>query len=481
MVPEDAGRGAAGHRASAELEALIALHRRARPEAPVGDLARAYDIAASLHNGQVRTSGDPYLTHPLAVASLLAELGMDTTTLVAALLHDTIEDGRYPLDQLRVDFGDEVAMLVGGVAALDRVMLTGRAKAELIRKMIVALAKDPRVLVIKLADRLHNMRTVAFLPRPKQEQKARETLDVLAPLAKALGLDTIKWQLEDLSFGTLFPARFEELTRLIDERAPQRDAVLRQVIDKVAADLADATIKARVTGRLKPVYSIHQKMTSNGCGFAEIDDLIGVRIMVDTVRDCYAALAVIRDKWQAVPDGFEDYIATPRSNVYQSLHITVIGPNGTPVELQIRTPAMHRTAEHGPAPQHVDDLAWLRQVLDWQRTASEPSGLLDALRFDRSGRKVYVFTPMGDVVTLPTGSTPVDFAYAVHTQVGHRCVGARVNGDPVPLDTALSNGDIIEIETSGSSDAAPSPDWLGFVRSGRAHTKIRRYLNKRIT
>jgi GTP pyrophosphokinase len=494
MVPEDAGREAAGSRASAELEALIAVHRQSRPEAPVGELGRAYDTAASLHAGQVRKSGDPYIAHPLAVARLLAELGMDTTTLVAALLHDTVENTAYTMDQMRVDFGGEVALLVGGVTALDKVKLVDAARAETVRKMVVAMARDPRVLVIKLADRLHNMRTLTFLPRPKQEQKARETLEILAPLAHGLGMETIRWELEDLAFGTLSPARFEEINRLLDEHAPQRDAVLREVIQKVAADLGTATINARVTGRLKPVYSIHRKMTARDCGFTEIYDLVGVRILVDTVRDCYAALDVIRHNWQAVPGRFKDYIAMPKFNVYQSLHTTVIGPGGTPVEMQIRTAAMHRTAEYGIAsvgrstgsdgaaivgpPAHIDEMAWLRQLLDWQREASDPSEFLDALRFDLSSRKVYVLTPKGDVVTLPTGSTPVDFAYAVHTAVGHKCIGARVNGTLVPLDSTLSHGDVIEIVTSTASDAGPHEDWLGFVRSGRARTKIRRYLNK---
>src|SRR5256884_1398268 len=476
------------------LEPLIAMHRATHPKADIRLLQKAYDAAARWHEGQYRKSGDPYITHPLAVANLLAELGMDATTLVAALLHDTIEDPAYTLDQMRADFGGEVALLVDGVTKLDKVKLGDAAKAETIRKMVVAMAKDPRVLVIKLADRVHNMRTLTFLPRPKQEQKARETLEILAPLAHRLGMNTIKWELEDLAFGTLFPKKFEEINRLINEHAPQRDGLLRQVTQRVQTDLRNAKIKAHVTGRPKHLYSIYQKMISRSREFAEIYDLVGVRITVDTVRDCYAALGVIHANWQPVPGRFKDYIAMPKFNMYQSLHTTVIGPNGKPVEMQIRTTAMHRTAEYGIAahwryketkgativgpPAHIDEMTWLRQLLDWQREASDPSEFLDALRFDLSSQEVYVFTPKGDVIALPTGSTPVDFAYAVHTEVGHKCIGARVNGKLVPLESTLSNGDVIEIFTSKSESAGPSQDWMGFVKSPRARTKIRQYFNK---
>jgi guanosine-3',5'-bis(diphosphate) 3'-pyrophosphohydrolase len=476
------------------LEPLIAVHKASHPKSDIRLLQRAYETAAQWHSGQYRKSGDPYITHPLAVATQLADLGMDTTTLVAALLHDTIEDTEYTLEQMRVDFGGEVALLVDGVTKLDKVKLGDAAKAETIRKMVVAMAKDPRVLVIKLADRLHNMRTLTFLPRPKQEQKAKETLEILAPLAHRLGMNTIKWELEDLAFSTLFPKKFEEINRLINEHAPQRDALLRQVTQRVAIDLRNSKIKAETTGRPKHLYSIYQKMISRSREFAEIYDLVGVRILVDTVRDCYAALGVIHANWQPVPGRFKDYIAMPKFNMYQSLHTTVIGPNGKPVEMQIRTTAMHRTAEYGIAahwrykenkgativgpPAHIDEMTWLRQLLDWQREASDPSEFLDALRFDLSSQEVYVFTPKGDVVALPTGSTPVDFAYAVHTDVGHKCIGARVNGKLVPLESALSNGDVIEIFTSKSESAGPTQDWLGFVKSPRARTKIRQYFNK---
>ena len=387
-----------------------------------------------------------------------------------------------------------MALLVDGVTKLDRVKLGDAAKAETIRKMVVAMAKDPRVLVIKLADRLHNMRTLAFLPQPKREQKARETLEILAPLAHRLGMNTIKWELEDLAFGALYPKRHEEINRLVAEHAPQRDALLGQVTQRVNVDLKSAKIKAEVTGRPKHLYSIYQKMIARSRDFGEIYDLVGVRILVDTVRDCYAALGVIHANWQPVPGRFKDYIAMPKFNMYQSLHTTVIGPNGKPVEMQIRTYAMHRTAEYGIAahwryketknativgpPAHIDEMTWLRQLLDWQREAADPTEFLDALRFDLSVQEVYVFTPKGDVIALPKDSTPVDFAYAVHTEVGHKCIGAKVNGKLVPLESKLSNGDVIEIFTSKSESASPSQDWLGFVQSPRARTKIRQFFNK---
>jgi GTP pyrophosphokinase len=476
------------------LEPLIATHRASHAKADTRLLQRAYDTAAHWHSGQFRKSGDPYITHPLAVATILANLGMDTVTLVAALLHDTIEDTDYVLDQMRSDFGAEVALLVDGVTKLDKVRLGDAAKAETIRKMVVAMAKDPRVLVIKLADRLHNMRTLKFLPEPKQEQKARETLEILAPLAHRLGMNTIKWELEDLAFAALYPKRHDEINRLIAEHAPQRDGMLSQVTQRVGTDLKSAKIKAEVTGRPKHLYSIYQKMIARGRDFGEIYDLVGVRVLVDTVRDCYAALGVIHANWQPVPGRFKDYIAMPKFNMYQSLHTTVIGPTGKPVEMQIRTYAMHRTAEYGIAahwkykesknativgpPAHIDEMTWLRQLLDWQREAADPTEFLDALRFDLSVQEVYVFTPKGDVIALPKDSTPVDFAYAVHTEVGHKCIGAKVNSRLVPLESKLSNGDVIEIFTAKSETAGPSQDWLTFVQSPRARTKIRQYFNK---
>jgi len=475
------------------LEPLLAIHRAAHPKVDARLLQRGYDLAEERHRGQLRKSGDAYITHPLAVATILAELGMDTTTLVAALLHDTVEDTGLTTAELATEFGAEVAHLVEGVTKLDKVKYGEAAEAETIRKMIVAMARDPRVLVIKLADRLHNMRTLRFLPPAKQERKARETLEVLAPLAHRLGMNTVKWELEDLAFATLYPKRYDEIVRLVADRAPQRDVYLNEVTERVNKDLKAGGIKADVYGRPKHYYSIYQKMIVRGREFTDIYDLVGIRVLVDSERDCYGTLGVIHANWQPVPGRFKDFIAMPKFNMYQSLHTTVIGPGGKPVELQIRTHAMHRTAEFGIAahwkykevgtvaatPAAVsDEMVWLRQLLDWQREAQEPGEFLDTLRFDLGTGEVYVFSPKGDVFGLPAGSTPVDFAYAVHTDVGHRCIGARVNGKLVALETTLDHGDTIEVFTSKAATAGPSRDWLSFVASPRAKTKIRQWFAK---
>ncbi|MBE1560914.1 GTP pyrophosphokinase [Nonomuraea africana] len=459
-------------------------------------IERAYDVAAYHHRDQKRKSGDPYITHPLAVATILAELGTDDETLCAALLHDTVEDTAYSLDELRADFGDKIALLVDGVTKLDKVKFGDAAQAETVRKMVVAMSRDIRVLVIKLADRLHNMRTMRYLPEHKRQQKSRETLEIFAPLAHRLGMNTIKWELEDLAFAMLYPKRYDEIARMVSERAPRRDLFLQEVIEKVSADLRDAKIRAVVKGRPKHYYSVYQKMIARDVAFDDIYDLVGIRVLVDSVRDCYAALGTIHARWNPVPGRFKDYIAMPKFNMYQSLHTTVIGPEGKPVELQIRTHAMHHRAEYGvaahwkykeeagtPGPagkvkQPGGDMAWLRQLLDWQKETSDPGEFLESLRFDLSVSEVYVFTPRGQVVALPEGATPVDFAYAVHTEVGHRCIGARVNGRLVPLESRLGNGDTVEIFTSKSPDAGPSRDWLKFVKSGRARNKIRQWFSK---
>ncbi|WP_448613032.1 RelA/SpoT family protein [Modestobacter sp. URMC 112] len=478
------------------LEPLAALHRQSHPKADLVLLQRAYDVAEAAHADQKRKSGDPYITHPLAVATVLAGLGMDTTTLVAALLHDTVEDTGATLESITADFGSEVAYLVDGVTKIDKVKYGDAAQAETIRKMIVAMARDPRVLVIKLADRLHNMRTLRFLPPEKQEKKARETLEILAPLAHRLGMNTIKWELEDLAFATLYPKRYDEIVRLVAERAPSRDTYLTEVTSAVTEQLKGANIEATVTGRPKHYYSIYQKMIVRGRDFTDIWDLVGIRVLVDSVRDCYAALGIMHAHWQPVPGRFKDFVAMPKFNMYQSLHTTVIGPQGKPVELQIRTHDMHRTAEYGIAAHWKykekaraagapattgpvgDDMLWLRQLLDWQREAQEPGEFLETLRYDLGPQEVFVFTPKGDVISLPGESTPVDFAYAVHTEVGHRCIGARVNGNLVSLESKLSNGDVVEVFTSRSPTAGPSKDWLSFVGSSRARTKIRQWFTK---
>ncbi|WP_026425485.1 RelA/SpoT family protein [Actinokineospora inagensis] len=473
------------------LEPLAAVHRELHPKGDLGLLQHAYDVAEEMHRNQRRKSGDPYITHPLAVATILAELGMDTTTLVAALLHDTVEDTEYSLDGLRGDFGDEVAHLVDGVTKLDKVQLGTAAEAETIRKMVIAMARDPRVLVIKLADRLHNMRTMRFLPPEKQAKKARETLEVLAPLAHRLGMATVKWELEDLAFAILQPKKYDEIVRLVANRAPSRDTYLQTVIGQLGGDLESSRIAAKVEGRPKHYYSIHQKMIVRGRDFDDIHDLVGVRILVDDVRDCYAAMGVVHALWQPMPGRFKDYIAQPRFGVYQSLHTTVIGPDGKPLEVQIRTHEMHRTAEYGIAAHwryketkgthagvDVDEMAWMRQLLDWQREAADPGEFLESLRYDLATREIFVFTPKGDVQTLPAGSTPVDFAYAVHTEVGHRCIGARVNGRLVALERKLENGEVVEIFTSKAEGAGPSRDWLAFAASPRARAKIKQWFAK---
>ena len=484
------------------LEPLIKTIRATHPKADVRIVERAYDVAAYWHRDQKRKSGDPYITHPLAVATILAELGVNTETICAALLHDTVEDTPYTLVELRGEFGEDVAALVDGVTKLDKVKYGESAEAETVRKMVVAMSRDIRVLVIKLADRLHNMRTLRYLPREKQERKSRETLEIFAPLAHRLGMNTVKWELEDLAFATLYPKRYDEIARLVAQRAPRRDVFLQEVITDLQSDLRDAKIKATVTGRPKHYYSIYQKMIARNVGFDEIYDLVGIRVLVDSVRDCYAALGTIHARWNPVPGRFKDYIAMPKFNMYQSLHTTVIGPGGKPVELQIRTWGMHKRAEygvaahwkykedmlaHGPAGARRDgkggkdeatEMAWLRQLVDWQRETEDPAEFLDSLRFDLGGSEVYVFTPKGEVIALPQDSTPVDFAYAIHTEVGHRTIGARVNGRLVALESTLENGDTVEIFTSKAQEAGPNRDWLNFVKSARARNKIRQWFSK---
>lgn len=479
------------------LEPLVAVHRQYYPKANLALLQRAYEVAEDRHATQTRHSGDPYITHPVAVATILAELGMDTITLVAALLHDTVEDTGYTLEALAGEFGDEVAHLVDGVTKLDKVVLGTAAEAETIRKMVIAMARDPRVLVIKVADRLHNMRTIRFLAPEKQARKARETLEVIAPLAHRLGMATVKWELEDLSFAILHPKRYEEIVRLVADRAPSRDTYLAKVRAEIVNTLAKSKIAATVEGRPKHYWSIYQKMIVRGRDFDDIYDLVGLRILCDEIRDCYAAVGVVHSLWQPMAGRFKDYIAQPRYGVYQSLHTTVIGPEGKPLEIQIRTREMHRTAEYGIAAHwrykeakgrngvphlntaaEIDDMAWMRQLLDWQREAADPGEFLESLRYDLAVKEIFVFTPKGDVITLPTGSTPVDFAYAVHTEVGHRCIGARVNGRLVALERKLENGEVVEVFTSKAQNAGPSRDWQQFVVSPRAKAKIRQWFAK---
>ncbi len=477
------------------LEPLFRSVRANHPKADLALLERAYTTAERMHGTQTRKSGDPYITHPLAVTTILADIGMTEPTLAAALLHDTVEDTPYTLEQVRQDFGEEIAQLVDGVTKLDKVKYGDSAQAETIRKMIVAMSRDIRVLVIKLADRLHNMRTLRYVRQETQERVARETLDIYAPLAHRLGMNTIKWELEDLAFATLHPKIYDEIVRMVAERAPSRDQFLAEVIAQVEADLREAKVKAAVTGRPKHYYSIYQKMIVGGREFSDIYDLVGIRVLVENDRDCYTVLGILHARWNPVLGRFKDYVAMPKFNMYQSLHTTVIGPQGKPVELQIRTFAMHRRAEYGVAAHwkykedgragvdtdragDLDDMTWVRQLLDWQNEMEDPGEFLESLRFEINRAEVYVFTPRGDVIALPTGATPVDFAYAVHTEVGHHTIGARVNGRLVPLESGLENGDVVEVFTSKAPNAGPSRDWLGFVKSPRARSKIRQWFTK---
>jgi len=468
---------------------LIGALKEHHPQANIAEIERAFLVAENAHKGQLRKSGEEYITHPVAVTQILAELGLNETTLIASLLHDTVEDTPYSLDQLRSDFGDEIANLVDGVTKLDKLTYGPTAEAETVRKMVIAMSRDIRVLVIKLADRLHNARTWGFVSSDSASRKARETLDIYAPLAHRLGMNAIKWELEDLSFGVLEPKKFEEISRLVAERSPSRDALTAEVIAAVESDLAKDEIAATVTGRKKHFFSVYQKMVVRGRDFNDIYDLVGIRVLVNDVRDCYAVLGSIHARWSPVPGRFKDYIAMPKFNLYQSLHTTVIGPNGKAIEIQIRTYDMHSRAEFGIAahwkykqggePQSSSpEMLWLRQLHEWQKETEDPSEFLEALRFDLGSPEVFVFTPKGSVVALPGGSTPVDFAFSVHTDVGLRCAGAKVNGRLVPLESKLNNGDVIEIVTNKGEHAGPSRDWLNFVKSPRARSKIKAWFSK---
>ncbi len=471
------------------LTPLLQALKDAHPHADFEKVTLAFEVARDAHVGQVRKSGEEYITHPVAVSLILAELGLNDSTVIAALLHDTVEDTPYSLAQLRSDFGDEIANLVDGVTKLDKLTYGPTAEAETVRKMVVAMSRDIRVLVIKLADRLHNARTWGFVSPESAERKARETLDIYAPLAHRLGMNAIKWELEDLSFAVLEPKKFEEISRLVAERSPSRDALTQEVIEAVEEDLLKDSISATVTGRKKHYFSVYQKMVVRGRDFNDIYDLVGIRVLVNDVRDCYAVLGSIHARWSPVPGRFKDYIAMPKFNLYQSLHTTVIGPGGKAIEIQIRTYDMHTRAEFGIAAHwkykqgsetdsSSPEMLWLRQLHEWQKETEDPSEFLEALRFDLGSPEVFVFTPKGSVIALPGGSTPVDFAYSVHTDVGNRCAGAKVNGRLVPLETRLVNGDVVEVVTNKSESAGPSRDWLNFVKSPRARSKIKAHFSK---
>ena len=484
--------------------------RNHHPDEDLSILERAYRRAVIQHSSQRRKSGEPYIIHPLAVAQILADLGMGPLVVAAGLLHDTVEDTDYTLDECRAEFGDTVTGLVDGVTKLSKMEYGDSAQAETIRKMVVAMSRAVRVLVVKLSDRVHNARTWRYVKSSSAQKKARETLDVYAPLANRLGMNAIKTELEELSFKVLYPKIYNEIVVLVARRAGQRDVYLAQILAEINEDLDAQHIKAYVTGRPKDYFSIYQKMIVRGHDFANIYDLVGVRIIVDTIRDCYAALGAVHARWSPVPGRFKDYIAMPKLNMYQSLHTTVVGPGGKPVEIQIRTWDMHRRAEFGIAAHwkykengqagralsapdksdlkrgsddnqelsETDNLKWIQQLADWTSETPDSNEFLGSLKEDLGAAEVYVFTPKGKIVSLPANATPVDFAYAVHTEVGHRTMGARVNGRLVPLDTKLENGDTVEVLTSKSDNAGPSRDWLSFVKSPKARNKIRQWFSK---
>lgn len=491
------------------LEPIKQVCKAHHPGEDLSILDRAYQRAVIQHSVQRRKSGEPYIIHPLAVSQILADLGMGPIVVAAGLLHDTVEDTDYTLDQCRAEFGDTVAGLVDGVTKLSQLEVGDSAQAETIRKLVVAMSRDVRTLVVKLADRVHNARTWRYVKTTSAQRKARETLDVYAPLANRLGMNAIKTELEELSFKVLYPKIYNEIVVLVARRAGQRDVYLKQILAEINEDLDEQNIKAYVTGRPKDYFSIYQKMIVRGHDFANIYDLVGVRIIVDTIQDCYAALGAVHARWNPVPGRFKDYIAMPKLNMYQSLHTTVVGPGGKPVEIQIRTWDMHRRAEFGIAAHwkykengqagralsspdksdrkrdvnnqelsEADNLKWIQQLADWTSETPDSNEFLGSLKEDLGSSEVYVFTPKGKIVSLPVHATPVDFAYAVHTEVGHRTMGARVNGRLVPLDTTLDNGDTVEILTSKSDTAGPSRDWLSFVKSPKARNKIRQWFSK---
>jgi GTP diphosphokinase / guanosine-3',5'-bis(diphosphate) 3'-diphosphatase len=473
------------------VERLISRFRANHPGGDEELIRRAGLAAIAAHEGQLRRTGEPYVTHPIAVAEIVADMGLDETTIAAALLHDAVEDTGVTTKWLAREFGEHVAAVVDGVTKLDRLEFDSKEaqQAATIRKMLIAMAQDGRVLMIKLADRLHNMRTISVMPMNRQRAIAQETLDVYAPLAHRLGVQRVRWQLEDLSFATLHPKRYAEIEQMVAARQPEREAYLGEVIEALSAKLESFSIKGEIRGRPKHFWSIYEKMVIGGKEFDEIYDLVGLRIIVDKERDCWAVLGAIHALWSPVQGRFKDYINSPKFNHYQSLHTTVIGPRGKSVEVQIRTQEMHRLAEYGVAFRLTyaekyaegatsSELAWLQRLADVEQEESDPIAFLEALKLDLGHDEVYIFTPKGRVISLVEGATPVDFAYAVHTEVGHHCVGAKVNGRLVPLDTVLHSADVVEVLTSKSESAGPSRDWLAMVKSSRARSKIRQWFQR---
>ena len=470
------------------LDDLFAAVERYNPDPDRELITRAFVAAAFLHGQQSRKSGEAYIHHPVGTALNAAELKLDSVTIAAALLHDVVEDTGTPLSWIEEQFGDEIAMLVDGVTKLTKMHFTSQEEeqAENYRKMIIAMATDIRVILIKLCDRLHNMHTLCYLSKQKQIQKAKETLDVYAPLAHRLGIHNLKWQLEDLSFASLHPRKYQEIQKWVAQRRADREDYVDEAAGFLSGELEKAGIEADITGRAKHFYSIYMKMSRGGKEFNEIFDLTGLRVLVDSIKDCYGAVGIIHSVWKPIPGRFKDYIAMPKFNLYQSLHTTVIGPGGKPLEIQIRTFDMHQTAEYGVAAHWLykergdrdqDKLGWLHQMMEWQSETGDPREFMDTLRVDLFEDEVFVFTPKGDVKSLAAGSTPIDFAFAVHTDVGNHTVGAKVNGRIVPLHTKLNSGDIVEVITSKSSHG-PSRDWLDIVNSPRARQKIRQHFRR---
>lgn len=468
------------------LESLFEINPNYNPDL----IEKAYDIGIRMHDGQLRKSGEPYFIHPLAVAKILAELGMDERTIVAGLLHDVVEDTEYSREQLKTEFGEEIMLLVDGVTKLGSLKVDSKEErqAENLRKMFLAMSKDIRVLIIKLADRLHNLRTINYMTEPKILEKCQETLDIYAPLASRLGIYTLKFELEDIALKYLDPDAYYALVEGVQLKKEQREATINKVMDEISEKLEEMNIQFDIMGRSKHFYSIYKKMRYQNKQLDEIFDLTAVRILVDSVRDCYGVLGIVHTMWKPIPGKFKDYIAMPKPNMYQSLHTTVIGDNGDPFEIQIRTYEMHKIAEYGIAAHwkykegvQVDveegKIAWLRQMLELQKDMNDPMEFMESLRVDLFASQVFVFTPQSEVIELPAGSTPLDFAFKIHSAIGYKCIGAKINGKMVPIDHVLENGDIVEIVTSSNS-SGPSVDWLKIAKSSNARSKIRSWLRK---
>ena len=470
-----------------EMAPVLLSFRRRHPKASTALMTKAFETARAAHSQQTRKSGEGYINHPLAVAKIVADIGLDETTVIAALLHDAVEDTDITVADVERDFGPEVAAIVDGVTKLDRIRFDSKEEqqAATMRKMLVAMAKDLRVLIIKLADRLHNMRTIAAMPVEKQQRIASETLDIYAPLAHRLGMQGLKQQLEDLAFASMYPKRYAELDHLVSSRSPERDVYLAKAMSDVRTKLIDLNIDADVTGRGKHLWSIYEKMIQKGKEFDEIFDIVAIRVVVDSVKDCYAALGCIHGTWKPIVGRFKDYVAMPKFNLYQSLHTTVIGPGGKPLEIQIRTREMHQRAEWGVAAHwaykddnETPDIDWLNRIIDWQSDIADPAQFMESLKTDLDQDEIFVFTPKGRVIALPLGSCPVDFAYSVHTAIGNACIGARVNGRLVPLTHQLKSGDTCEIFTSKVESASPSREWLEFISSPKARNKVKQWFSR---